>query len=234
MAPAPFLCPLPGAPLYLNRTTITESSYMKNFLMALCACVMTSAAAAGRFEITDHDYTSVEVEYTGTVDFGDTLEWARIVSYADGRVIFLVINSGGGYAHAGIDLYWALEAYPNLVTYAGADYGAYSAAAIMWAAGDVRKIEPGGGVWFHAAYCTWDPTPPTEIGCNTESFQVDLIEALEDAGFRGLAFNIWLNLIQDTFGTDGWIGATIEGWFIWDSTEDYTLPFDPTEIGGVA
>ena len=207
---------------------------MRRFIMALVALGLTSAAAAGRFEIIDHDYASVEVEYTGTVDFGDTAEWTRVTSYADGRVIILVINSGGGYADAGIDLYWALEAYPNLVTRAGAAYGAYSAAAIMWLAGDYRELEQGGGqVWFHAAYCNWDSDSSPDIGCDTTNFQTGLIEVFEDAEYDGLVFNIWLNLIQDTLGTDGWIGQNSIGWFIWDSTDNFTLPFDPAQIGGI-
>ena len=202
--------------------------------MGLVALFIGSGVAAGDFEILEDDVSVVEVEYTGKVDHGDVTKWDEIVKFANGRVIYLIINSGGGYAYAGIDLYWALEAYPYLVTYAGADYGAYSAAAIMWCAGDERRIEVGGGVWFHAAYCTWDPTPNPEIGCNTVSFQVAMVEVLEDAGFRGLSFNNWLNIIQGAFGTDGWIGKTNEGWFIWDSTDDVVLPFSPAEIGGVA
>lgn len=202
--------------------------------MALCAFFMiTSVAAAGSFEVVEQDLSSIEVEYTGTVDFHDVWRWNQIVEVADGRVIFLVINSGGGYAHAGIDLYWALEAYPNLITYAGADFGAYSAAAIMWTAGDIRRVEIGGGVWFHAAYCNWDPNASPDIGCDTTEFQVALIECMEDAGYNGLAFSVWLNLVQDTFGTDGWIGLDTLGWHIWDSTDDLVLPFEPASIGAI-
>ncbi len=207
---------------------------MKYFIAGLICLACSTVASAGNFEIIEEDAGSVEVEYTGMVDFGDTWKWAAITKHADGRVIFLVINSGGGYAHAGTDLYWALEAYPNLVTYAGADYGAYSAAAVMWLAGDERRVEIGGGVWFHAAYCDWDPTPPTDIGCDTTEFQSALIECLEDAGFIGYSFNVWLNVIQANFGTDGWIGLNDRGWQIWDSTDDIYLPFDITEVGGIA
>ena len=201
--------------------------------MALVALTLSSAALAGDFRLKEEDSSSITVEYTGMVDFYDVDRWNAIAEYADGRVVFLIINSGGGYAHAGIDLYWVLEGYKNLVTIAGEDFGAWSAAAIMWTAGDVRQFENGKGqVWFHAAYCSWDSDPNPEIGCDTTSFQLRLIECLEDAGYRGLAFNSWLNLIQETFGTDGWIGVVgdLDSWYLYDSTDDLIYHFDELEI----
>ena len=89
-----------------------------------------------------------------------------------------------------------------------------------------------GKVWFHAAYCTWDPDPRPNIGCNTKNFQILLIEVFEDAGFRGIRFNDWLNHIQETMGTDGWIGLVGRGdnWFFYDSTDNHVFPFDEEEI----
>ena len=206
---------------------------MKHILMALCALTLSSAALAGDFRLKEEDSSSITVEYTGMVDFNDVARWNTIADYANGRVVFLIINSGGGYAYAGIDLYWVLEAYPNLVTIGGERYGAWSAAAIMWTAGDVRQLENGRGqVWFHAAYCSWDPNANPEIGCDTSDFQLRLIECFEDAGFRGIAFNIWLNVIQGNFGTDGWIGCIgdVDSWYLYDSTDEFTFHFDESEI----
>ena len=201
-------------------------------MFALAVAMLLSAVAtAGDFQIEAEDHSVVEVEYTGMVDYYDVDSWYEIVEYANGRIIVLTINSGGGYAYAGLDLYWAMEAYPKLVTVGGADYGAWSAAAIMWTAGDVRKVEAGGSVYFHAAYCTWDPYPFPNIGCDTSDFQIALIDVLDHAGYNGLMFNFWLNFIQSEHGTDGWIGIENGGWWIFDSTDGWAIPFDPFKIG---
>lgn len=193
--------------------------------------LLSSVALAGSFEIEAEDLTLVTVEYTGMVDFGDVDRWNDVVEYANGRVIKLIINSGGGYAYAGLDLYYALESYPNLITVGGKDYGAWSAAAIMWLAGDLKLVEPGGAVWFHAAYCTWDPWPAPSIGCDTSNFQLQLMDLFEHAGYNGHMFNMWLNIVQYDAGTDGWIGIAAGGWWIYDSTEGWRIPFDPYKIG---
>ena len=127
---------------------------------------VAGSALAGDFKVQGEDATAVTVEYTGTVDYTDLPQWIELVEFANGRAILLTINSGGGYAFAGIELYWAMEAYPNLVTYAGS-YGAYSAAALMWTAGDYREIVVGGRVALPSAYCDWDSGPNPDIGCDT-------------------------------------------------------------------
>ena len=203
---------------------------MKNLIIALAAYCCAASATAGDFTITEKTAGHIDVHYTGTVDFTDVAKWEAIVEIADLRIIYLTIDSGGGYAFAGIDLYWAMKDYPWLVTIGGSDYGAWSAAAIMWTAGDVRNIAEGGGVWFHAAYCTWDPEAFPAIGCNTLAFQEELVKALQDAGYNGYSFNTWLNLIQYQLGTDGWIGITNSGWWIQDSTSGWQVRYDPIEI----
>lgn len=199
-------------------------------LAALAVACLTQLSGAGDFTVTLEDYGTVEVEYTGTVMDNDVARWDRIVELADGRVIILTINSGGGSAYGGIDLYWAMEAYDNLVTIAGADYGAWSAAAIMWTAGDYCLVEAGGAVWFHSAYCNWDPDPQPNIGCDTRDFQDELIKALDDAGYDGELFNYLLNMRQLESGTDGWIGKTNKGWFERDTTDWTIWPFDLKRI----
>ena len=199
-------------------------------LAAIVVACLTQLSGAGDFTVTLEDYGTVEVEYTGIVEDNDVARWGRIVELADGRVIILTINSGGGSAYGGIDLYWALEAYDNLVTVAGAKYGAWSAAAIMWTAGDFCIVEAGGAVWFHSAYCNWDPNPQPNIGCDTRDFQLELIKVLDDAGYDGEAFNYLLNDRQFLSGTDGWIGQTTDGWFERDTTEWTFWPFDLKRI----
>ena len=196
------------------------------YMGAALAVFCCSMVHAGDFTVTLEDYGTVEVEYTGEVYDSDVSRWDRIVEIADGRTIILTINSGGGSAYGGLALYWALESYENLVTVAGADYGAWSAAAIMWTAGDYCIIEAGGAVWFHSAYCNWDPDPLPMIGCDTTHFQSELIRVLDDAGYDGETFNWLLNVRQMESGTDGWIGSTIAGWFERDTTDWTRWAFD--------
>lgn len=191
---------------------------MKLIIFALTA-LLSSVAQAGWFEITDEDYVSVSVHYTGTVERYDPYLWDTIVDKAGDRVILLTIDSPGGDAYAGLRLYWKFASHGRLVTIAGSGYGAWSAAAIMWLAGDHKIIEENGAVWFHAAFCQWDTEPLPEIGCDTSDFQFHLIRVLTHAGFNGKAFNQWLNFVQTTHGTDGWIGVTNDGWEMRDTTE---------------
>ena len=201
---------------------------MRKFLLgaAMLIASLCSTASAGWFEVKDEDGTSISVHYIGTVERIDTVLWDMIVTKAGNRVILLTIDSPGGHAYAGLELYWKMEAHPRLVTIAGSEVGAWSAAAIMWLAGDHRLIATNGAVWFHAAYCSWDPTPPTNIGCDTSEFQRHLVMVLDNAGFYGSAFNAWLNLVQEAHGTDGWIGVTNDGWEMRDTTEWWFKPFN--------
>jgi hypothetical protein len=196
-------------------------------LLAILAALAVSASAfAGDFKLIEEDAGMIEVHYTGGVEDYDVYQWNSTVEYANGRVIYLTIDSPGGSAYGGVDLYWAMEAYPYLVTIAGGDFGAYSAAAIMWLAGDERRIAERGGVYFHAAFCSWDPKPNPSIGCNTVPFQDVLIPVLKDAGLKGSLFNTVLNQVQALNGTDGWITITNDGWFMVDTTEWTWLVFN--------
>jgi hypothetical protein len=192
---------------------------------------ISSSALAGRFVVTANDYSSLHVTYQGEVLDGDHKKWEAIEQRASNRVIYLTIESGGGSAYEGIRLYWTLQDYPYLVTKASR-YGAYSAAAIMWLAGDVREVPKGTIVAFHSAYCTWDPQGTPSIGCDTSDFQIHLINVLDNAGYNGRAFNALLNEVQAVFGTDGWIAIHHEGWTLWDSTDDDIFYFNPAWVGG--
>ena len=202
---------------------------MTKFFAALIAVyAFIGCAYAGTFRITDEDLTTVSVHYTGQVTDYDVYQWYSVEKFAGDRVIILTIDSPGGSAYGGLDLYWALEAHPRLVTVAGSVQGAWSAAAIMWTAGDYQLIAPNGAVWFHAAFCSWDPEPNPDIGCDTRRFQIQLVAVLESAGFWGVGFNSMLNSIQKTYGTDGWIGVTNDGWQMCDTTDWWFKPFDIT------
>ena len=192
---------------------------LRNFLVATTVAALCAMASAGSFVITDEDSESVSVHYSGVVESLDVRQWWVVSEFIGDRVCILTIDSGGGSAYGGLDLYWALEAHPRLVTRAGSTTGAWSAAAIMWLAGDFKLLAPNSGVWFHAAFCSWDPNPMPSIGCDTSDFQRELIPVLTNAGYHGPTFNFILNSIQYRFGTDGWVGVTADGWAIRDTTD---------------
>ncbi len=203
---------------------------MKTIITAAIAvyALLGTIAFGGTFRITDEDLTTVSVHYTGGVTDYDVYRWYAVEKHAGDRVIILTIDSPGGSAYGGIDLYWALEAHPRLVTVAGGQMGAWSAAAIMWTAGDYQLIAPNGAVWFHAAFCQWDPEPNPDIGCDTTRFQIQLVAVLTNAGYWGLGFNSLLNAVQNTHGTDGWIGLDSDGWWMRDTTDWWKTRFDIT------
>lgn len=200
-------------------------SFSNLFAAVMVAASIACSSNAGTFKLTGEDYASVSVTYSGDVLDTDVSWWRYIAEAAEGRVIYLTIDSGGGGAYAGLDLYWEMEKYPYLVTIAGPD-GAYSAAAVMWLAGDERVIRGGSVVAFHSAYCTWDPNGNPDIGCDTVDFQYHLTRVLQDAGFAGASFNAMLNQVQALMGTDGWLVSTATGWVLWDSTDGDIYFFD--------
>ena len=199
---------------------------MKKFLVGMLALMASTAAMGGNFKVTDEDFQSMSVHFTGTVERWDPFAWERVAQACGNRVMLLTIDSPGGDAYAGLRLYWAMEAHPRLVTIAGNQMGAWSAAAIMWTAGDHQLIDNNGAVWFHAAFCQWDPEPNPEIGCDTTDFQYYLIKCFDNAGFHGNLFNMLLNAVQSEHGTDGWIGKTNDGWFMRDTTDWWIKDFN--------
>ena len=202
----------------------------KNLLAALVAALsLNSLAAAGDFNITGGSAAHIDAEYTGSVEPGDVEKWLELARVANGRVIHLTINSGGGYAWVGAELYWLMDAYPSLITEAG-DYGAWSAAGLMWLAGDYRYIGEDGKLGFHRAFCRWDAGPFPNIGCDVTEFDIECVEIFEHAGYNGLVFMNWLYAIQTELGTDGWIYRDLDGWWIIETSGPTIIPFDEEKI----
>lgn len=200
-------------------------------LACLAAALLSSAALGGDFTVTKVDATVVEVHYTGVVEEGDCAKWAEIEKVAAPRTVILTIDTPGGEAFEGLKLYWALEAYDGLVTLGGSEYGAWSAGAIMWLAGDYRWVEEGGTVAFHRAYCSWDPFPFPRIGCNPTPVDIAFAAIASDAGYNGPAFAFLLIIVQTDCGTDGWIRIDHEGrYWIEDTSEGTLVELDPKEI----
>lgn len=179
-------------------------------IAAAFALIVSSFVYGGDFKLLDRDPSGVWYEYSGTVERTDSELLHAIMTKHRNTTVFVKINSGGGSAFGGIMLYWEAEEWDNLVTYAGKEYGAWSAAAIFWLGSPRDFLEPGSQVGFHAAYCN----PYFPPGCNTEPFQLHFVEILVREGLDGLKFNNTLNELQLRFGVDAWIIKSDEGWFI--------------------
>ena len=201
---------------------------MKNLKLAILAMlVLTAQATAGRFFVTDIDASGIWVEYTGTVTDDDSSALRTLMDEARGRTVFVTINSGGGSAYGGLQLFWTAEQYPNLVTIAGERYGAWSAAAMFWLGSPRDWFEgPEARVAFHQAYCD-DSNPP---GCDLSRFQIHLMEALEFAGYNSWHFNEHLNTVQATWGVSGWVCLRQDGWSFYHSEFQLTHTIDPTWV----
>jgi len=195
---------------------------MKYILSLLALC---SSAAAGEFVVTCEDTAGIWFEYTGYVEDYDAETLHDLMVGAGSKQVFIVINSGGGSAYGGLDLFWEAERWQNLTTIAGEDYGAWSAAAVFWL-GSPRDWFEGeeAKVGFHSAYC--DPWNPP--GCDTSLFQIQLIEVLERCHLSGDIFNHYLNQLQEVWGVSGWALLTDEGWFFHESHFNLTDKITPT------
>ena len=143
---------------------------------------------------------------------------------ADGRRVFVTINSGGGSAYGGLGLFWEAERWTNLITIAGKDYGAWSAAAMFWLGSPQDWFESKDSkVGFHQAYCNWMHPP----GCDLTHFRARLREAFDKAGYHGQIFDTWLTTIQAAWGVGGWALLTDEGWRFYHSNLEITYKIDP-------
>ena len=145
-------------------------------LISILTLFICSTSWAGDFKILDDDGTTVTVHYTGMVEPLDPFTLGAIIEVCVDRHIVIIIDSGGGYAWAGVDLYWEAKKHDNLTLVAGSKLGAWSAAAIFWLADDEHLLMPDGIVGFHLAYCN-SYNPP---GCNTLEIDAAMQEILEE------------------------------------------------------
>ena len=203
---------------------------MRYFWGLIAALFVTSAATAGDFIVTEEDSSSISVWYIGEVFRHDATKWLDIREQANGRLIILTIDSYGGSAYGGFDLYWEIEK-DRVVTIAGKWQGAWSAAAIMWMAGDERIVPEHSAVGWHRAFCNWDPDPCPEIGCEVRECDMEMLLIFMDAGYSPI-FSDWLIAIQWRNGTDGWIEVHGDSsWWITDNNEDSRIPMHPDRLG---
>lgn len=177
-------------------------------LAALVVMCMSAICSAGTFTVTDKDASGTWVHYEGYVESWDYLWLQTFMENTTGRV-FIVIDSPGGSAAGGINLYYEAEKWDRLVTIAG-KYGAWSAAALFWLGSPKDIVGPDGIVGFHQAYC--DPVNPP--GCDLSSITIVMNDILFREGFDSGKFIKSLNWLQLNIGVRGWIIKNEEGWFI--------------------
>jgi hypothetical protein len=188
-------------------------------LMQLLAMGLCCSSYAGKFTIVDQTSDSISITYTGTIEEQDVDRWREIKGEGKDRTIKLLINSRGGKAKASVDLFWELHKYPKLITIAGNTVGAWSGAAIMWLGGKDRQVEAGAMVMFHAPYCNWDEESNPDIGCNIDYICFQFEQVFTASGFNGQKFIYNLRHIQQSFGTDGWLGilGNMDKWYMIDT-----------------
>ena len=181
-------------------------------LLAMLGSLLISVSVwAGDFNIQERDASGLWVTYTGVVDRYDHEKLRVLMELVSPHTtVFCIIDSPGGSAYGGLNLYYEAEKWKNLVTIAGSDFGAWSAAAIFWLGSPRDFTIPGSKVGFHAAYCN----PYFPPGCDTSEFQTILKEVLYREGFEAERFNATLNYLQERFGVDAWLIKTGEGWIV--------------------
>ena len=180
-------------------------------LAMLASLSMTAICFGGDFKIEERDYSGLWITYTGHVDRYDYLKLRALMTLVpDNELVFCTIDSPGGSAYGGLSLYYEAEKWKNLVTIAGSDFGAWSAAAIFWLGSPRDFILEGSQVGFHAAYCN----PYSPPGCDTSEFQTILKEVLYREGFNASRFNATLNHLQAKYGVNAWLIKTSEGWVV--------------------
>jgi len=169
---------------------------------------LSSRATAGDFTYLPgpvEDPTYATFSYTGEVNAGDSKKLVELFADTD-KTLVIVIDSPGGSAYDGIDLYWTAKRL-GIKTVAGSSFGAYSAAAIFWLGGSADMIE-GSIAGFHLAYYTsWNPP-----GGDTADIDGEFFKILVDAFGRheGAAFWVRCQAVLDAHGTNGFVLLTMK------------------------
>lgn len=159
--------------------------------------------AAGTFTLVNETEGAIVYTYTGSVDFGDTAMLRELDAEVVGKQkeLVVIIDSPGGAAYEGVDLYWAAKEL-NLITIAGSDFGAYSAAAMFWAGGSGEMME-GSLAGFHLAYCN----PYSPPGCWVADIDGEMLKCLLDRFGRVRTAELFnqMNIALETYGVNGFV-----------------------------
>ena len=202
---------------------------MLRHIITIAALFIAGAVQAGDFTVSYEGEEELVVDYTGGVEWDDFIDLAEVMKDADGRTVYLFINTPGGSAYGGVYLHWEAAKHDNLVTVAGADFGAWSAGALFWSGGQTRIVELGGIVSFHHAYCN----PYNPPGCDTTEIDRLIFECYENAFGYEKAEAMWavLDSMRELAGVSGWVGLLhVQGfgtkWYMFTSSGSFLVPWD--------
>lgn len=198
------------------------------YITTLIATLFISSAYAGEFTIS-YDHAEYVVDYTGIVEYDDDAKLRELMKKAGNRDVFIFINSPGGSAWGGVGLFDEARLHDNLILVAGADFGAWSAAAMFWMGAEHRYVEENGGVvGFHLAYCN----PYNPPGCDTTEIDDVMMLMFADVFGTEAAEIMWAELLnqRDLRGVSGWVGIindafADQAWFTFNSSLTETEPF---------
>ena len=176
--------------------------------------------AYGDFYVTERTETELHVTFEGDVTPDDADDLRRLMEDFSCLHVFITIESGGGSAWGGVDLYLEAENHDNLTTIAGTEFGAWSAAALFWLGGPESVCPLGGIVGFHAAYCDWRNPP----GCDTTDIHTVFYLILEHELGTQMAHDLMVEILtnQMRHGVSYWVGIHTfpdgtMGWAEWST-----------------
>ena len=198
------------------------------YITLLIMTLFAAPALGGEFTIS-YDHAEMVVDYTGTVEYDDDAKLEELMIEAGDQDVYIFINSPGGSAWGGVGLYLEAQEWDNLILVAGADYGAWSAAAMFWMGADSKFVEVGGIVGLHLAYCN----PYNPPGCDTTEIDATMLAMMHETFGVDQGNCIWQGLLdmREKYGVSGWIGILNspfkpQGWFSFDSSLTEITPFD--------
>lgn len=167
---------------------------------ALMLLLFSRLSHGGDFAHLHTTDTHIFYSYTGTVYTGDSEKLERLVAESDLEVV-VIIDSPGGAAYEGIELYWAAKRL-EIRTIAGTKFGAYSAAALFWMGGSGDLIE-GSLAGFHLAYCN----PYNPPGCYVADIDSKMMKCFYDKFGRARSHEMFGLMLQalDKFGVNGFV-----------------------------
>ncbi len=172
-----------------------------HLIITLLLLLFGSRADAGCFHVLMEDEHTVMYQFHGVVERGDEENLNKIAFYHFNQEVHIMIDSPGGCAWTGINLYWAAKEH-EIITHAGTYDGAWSAAALFWMGGqDYAHTVEGSMVGWHLAYCPW----LTE--CDTSKIDGALMEVLVDCFGREQSHIMWCRMMEafDQHGTQGFV-----------------------------
>ncbi len=195
--------------------------------LGLLSFVLTPHASAGEWSLIAEDAEKTAWHYTGMVDHMDAEALKRLCESTEKQVV-IHIDSNGGLAFEGIDLYWTAVEY-GVHTYAGHEVGAWSAAALFWMGGLNNAIlYQGSIVGHHYAYC--NPWIPPGCGSGTHDIDAEYYRVLVHFMGRTDANDLMASMdrVLHKWGVSGFVvWKKVQGHYIIEETAIDPTTFQP-------